>query len=117
MLYTCVVPADEANRTIPWPFTGRHRLRLTSWQLFGSGVYTYVQITSRSVINPMQPELLCCLPSNFSSNLDGNGEFARSGWFETELQGVYDFQIRNPGGDLMGGIAVRVILTFEIEKI
>ena len=117
MLFTVVASADDASKSIAWPFTGRHRLRLTSWQSYGSTVYPYVLITSRTVVNPMQPELLFALPNNFDNTLDGSGGFARTGYFETELSGVYDFQIRGPSGDLLGGVAVRVILTFEIEKI
>ncbi len=117
MLFTVIAVADDSSRNFPWPFTGRHRVRLTAWQSYGNTVYPYVLITSRSVVNPMQPEFLFSLQSNVDQLIDGSGGWARSGYFETELSGVYDFQIRSPGGDIIAGQAPKVVLTFEIEKI
>lgn len=117
MLYTVIALADDSSRNFPWPFTGRHRVRLTAWQSYGNTVYPYVLVSSRTVVNPMQPEFLVVVNSNFDVTIDGSGGFARSGWFETELSGVYDFQIRSPGGDLIAGGNSKVILTFEIERI
>jgi hypothetical protein len=117
MLYTAIVNGNNHERSIAWPFTGRHRVRLTSYQSYGSTAFSYVLITSRTVVNPMQPEFLFVLNSNFDVAIDGSGGWARSGWMEIELSGVYDFQIRNPTGSIVVGPAVIVVLQFEIEKI
>jgi hypothetical protein len=116
MLFTVIARGVNYDKNFPWPFTGRHRLRLTAWQSYGSTAYSWVLVTSRTVVNPMQPEYVFALHSNFDLQFEGSAGFARSGWFETELSGTYDFQIRNPDGEILTGNAA-IVLMFEIEKI
>jgi len=117
MLFTVILSGIDGSRNIAWPFTGRHRLRLTSWYSLGESALgiPYIIITSRTVVNPMQPEFLYAL--NTSTETVGSSGWARSGYFETELSGVYDFQIRTPQGAIIENQDVIVVLTFEIEKV
>lgn len=119
MLYTAIIrPADYALgiSTFPFPFTGRHRIRITSWQTHDLLGYPYYYVTSRTVVNPMQPDFLYILTPNLDQLLTGSVGWARSGWFECDLAGVCDFQLRTPTLDIYGGQGIAMV-TFEIEKI
>lgn len=112
----------------PFPYSGRFRVRITGYQLnYGSGTIAgsstsplQLAVTSRTLVNPLNPYVFRCLPANVNAEqLSGgyfSGGWSATGWWECDLNGSIDLTLIpvDAGAQLL---TVTLILHFELQRV
>jgi hypothetical protein len=113
----------------PFPYSGRFRVRITGYQLcYGNGATvagdtspSQIAVTSRTLVNPLNPYVFRCLPTNVNNNSQSSGGYFTSGWsatgwWECDLNGSIDLTLTpvDAGKQLL---TTTLILHFELQRV
>lgn len=111
-----VVPA-----IYPFPLIGKFKVRVVGYEATSTDYpgSPYICLTSRALLNPLQPEYFFSFLSTIAPINVANPNFSKTGWWEVDLNGSIDILARqiSAAGAYSDIVSINLIVHLEIEKL